>query len=126
MALRLSHGSGVKCLTWVGGVPHLGDVSHLDGHHPAPLGLSSILGASPWGGGEGLPALSVVCDSSVKQRMGLPRLMSAGSLGMEITAALGDSQGPREGTYSPQEALELALLDWVAEINQQALEPGRL
>ncbi|NWX10581.1 OGA GlcNAcase, partial [Caloenas nicobarica] len=52
--------------------------------------------------------------------------------GMEITAALGDSQGsqegtysPREGTYSPQEALELALLDWVAEINQQASEPGR-
>ncbi|XP_065490478.1 protein O-GlcNAcase-like isoform X2 [Caloenas nicobarica] len=51
--------------------------------------------------------------------------------GMEITAALGDSQGsqegtysPREGTYSPQEALELALLDWVAEINQQASEPG--
>ncbi|KAK2523448.1 hypothetical protein Q9966_012097 [Columba livia] len=51
--------------------------------------------------------------------------------GMEVTAALRDSQGPqkgtyspREGTYSPQEALELALLDWVAEINQQALEPG--
>ncbi|NXW86908.1 OGA GlcNAcase, partial [Alopecoenas beccarii] len=52
--------------------------------------------------------------------------------GMEITEALGDSQGPQEGTYSPwegtyspQDALELALLDWVAEINQQALEPGR-
>ncbi|PKK17631.1 protein O-GlcNAcase-like [Columba livia] len=52
--------------------------------------------------------------------------------GMEVTAALRDSQGPqkgtyspREGTYSPQEALELALLDWVAEINQQALEPGK-
>ncbi|NWQ90421.1 OGA GlcNAcase, partial [Burhinus bistriatus] len=45
--------------------------------------------------------------------------------GMETAAALGDSQGPQEGTYSPQEALELALLDWVAEINRQALEPGR-
>ncbi|KAM6429725.1 protein O-GlcNAcase-like [Rhynochetos jubatus] len=44
--------------------------------------------------------------------------------GMESAAVLGDSQGPREGTYSPQEALELALNDWVAEINQQALEPG--
>ncbi|XP_064509770.1 protein O-GlcNAcase-like isoform X6 [Pseudopipra pipra] len=44
--------------------------------------------------------------------------------GMEVAAALGDSQGPREGSYSPQEALELALRDWVSEINQQALEPG--
>ncbi|XP_059674091.1 protein O-GlcNAcase-like [Gavia stellata] len=44
---------------------------------------------------------------------------------METAAALGDSQGPRDGSYSPQEALELALLDWVAEINRQALEPGR-
>ncbi|XP_050751418.1 protein O-GlcNAcase-like [Gymnogyps californianus] len=44
--------------------------------------------------------------------------------GMETAAALGDSQGPQEGSYSPQEALELALHDWVAEINQQALEPG--
>ncbi|KAK1209473.1 OGA GlcNAcase, partial [Pygoscelis papua] len=45
--------------------------------------------------------------------------------GMETAAALGDSQGPQEGSYSPQEALELALHDWVAEINRQALEPGR-
>ncbi|XP_063191233.1 protein O-GlcNAcase-like isoform X3 [Chroicocephalus ridibundus] len=44
--------------------------------------------------------------------------------GMESAAALGDSQGMQEGSYSPQEALELALLDWVAEINRQALEPG--
>ncbi|NXX57112.1 OGA GlcNAcase, partial [Scopus umbretta] len=44
---------------------------------------------------------------------------------METAAALGDSEGPREGSYSPQEALELALHDWVAEINRQALEPGR-
>ncbi|XP_074396684.1 protein O-GlcNAcase isoform X5 [Zonotrichia albicollis] len=42
--------------------------------------------------------------------------------GME--GALGDSQGAQDGSYSPQEALELALHDWVAEINQQALEPG--
>ncbi|KAM7022116.1 protein O-GlcNAcase-like [Passerculus sandwichensis] len=42
--------------------------------------------------------------------------------GME--GALGDSQGAQDGSYSPQEALELALRDWVAEINQQALEPG--
>ncbi|XP_074760245.1 protein O-GlcNAcase-like isoform X7 [Athene noctua] len=42
--------------------------------------------------------------------------------GTETTAALGDSQGPQEGSYSPQEALELALRDWVAEINRQALE----
>ncbi|NWX13976.1 OGA GlcNAcase, partial [Aegotheles bennettii] len=45
--------------------------------------------------------------------------------GLETAAALGDSQGPQERNYSPQEALELALLDWVAEINRQALEPGR-
>ncbi|XP_050176948.1 protein O-GlcNAcase-like isoform X2 [Myiozetetes cayanensis] len=45
--------------------------------------------------------------------------------GMEMVAALGDSQCPKERSYSPQEALELALCDWVAEINQQALEPGR-
>ncbi|KAM6346767.1 LOW QUALITY PROTEIN: protein O-GlcNAcase-like [Podargus strigoides] len=44
--------------------------------------------------------------------------------GTETVAALGDSQGPQKGTYSPQGALELALLDWVAEINRQALEPG--
>uniref|UniRef100_A0A8C4U0Z5 GH84 domain-containing protein n=1 Tax=Falco tinnunculus TaxID=100819 RepID=A0A8C4U0Z5_FALTI len=44
--------------------------------------------------------------------------------GMEAAAALGDSQGPQEGSYSPQEALELALHDWVVEINRQALEPG--
>ncbi|NXW35499.1 OGA GlcNAcase, partial [Phaetusa simplex] len=44
---------------------------------------------------------------------------------MESAAALGDSQDTQEGSYSPQEALELALLDWVAEINRQALEPGR-
>nr|XP_041571539.1 protein O-GlcNAcase isoform X8 [Taeniopygia guttata] len=42
--------------------------------------------------------------------------------GME--GALGDSQGAEDGSYSPQEALELALREWVAEINQQALEPG--
>ncbi|NWR93561.1 OGA GlcNAcase, partial [Furnarius figulus] len=45
--------------------------------------------------------------------------------GMETVAALEDSRGPWEGSYSPQEALELALCDWVAEINQQALEPGK-
>ncbi|XP_048159236.1 protein O-GlcNAcase-like isoform X2 [Corvus hawaiiensis] len=45
--------------------------------------------------------------------------------GMEAVAALGDSQGAQDRSYSPQEALELALCDWVAEINQQALEPGR-
>ncbi|TRZ19147.1 hypothetical protein HGM15179_007986 [Zosterops borbonicus] len=44
--------------------------------------------------------------------------------GMEEVAALEDSQGAQDGSYSPQEALELALRDWVAEINQQALEPG--
>ncbi|KAM6072605.1 protein O-GlcNAcase-like [Theristicus caerulescens] len=44
--------------------------------------------------------------------------------GMEMAAAPEDSQGPQEGSYSPQEALELALHDWVAEINRQALEPG--
>ncbi|NXW23777.1 OGA GlcNAcase, partial [Circaetus pectoralis] len=45
--------------------------------------------------------------------------------GMEIATALEDSQGSEEETYSPQDALELALHDWVAEINRQALEPGR-
>ncbi|XP_063257416.1 protein O-GlcNAcase-like isoform X2 [Prinia subflava] len=44
--------------------------------------------------------------------------------GEEAVAALGDSPGAQDGSYSPQEALELALQDWVAEINQQALEPG--
>ncbi|XP_033920650.1 protein O-GlcNAcase-like [Melopsittacus undulatus] len=44
--------------------------------------------------------------------------------GMEPVAAPGDSPGPQDGSYSPQEALELALRDWVAEINRQALEPG--
>ncbi|XP_069712793.1 protein O-GlcNAcase-like isoform X1 [Phaenicophaeus curvirostris] len=46
------------------------------------------------------------------------------SLGMETAAVPGSSQGPRDGSYSPQEALEQALLDWVAEINRQALESG--
>uniref|UniRef100_A0A8C9N4Q8 protein O-GlcNAcase n=1 Tax=Serinus canaria TaxID=9135 RepID=A0A8C9N4Q8_SERCA len=41
-----------------------------------------------------------------------------------VEGALGESQGAQDGSYSPQEALELALRDWVAEINQQALEPG--
>ncbi|XP_058694994.1 protein O-GlcNAcase-like isoform X2 [Poecile atricapillus] len=45
--------------------------------------------------------------------------------GTEVVAALGDNQDAQDGSYSPQEALELALRDWVAEINQQALEPGR-
>ncbi|NWS42405.1 OGA GlcNAcase, partial [Probosciger aterrimus] len=45
--------------------------------------------------------------------------------GMEPAAARGDSQGLQDGSYSPHEALELALHDWVAEINRQALEPGR-
>ncbi|XP_015480850.1 protein O-GlcNAcase-like isoform X2 [Parus major] len=44
--------------------------------------------------------------------------------GTEVVAALGDNQDAQDGSYSPQEALELALRDWVAEINQQALEPG--
>ncbi|XP_067153372.1 protein O-GlcNAcase-like [Apteryx mantelli] len=44
--------------------------------------------------------------------------------GTETAAALGDRPGPGEGSYDPQEALELALRDWVAEINQQTLEPG--
>ncbi|XP_069654532.1 protein O-GlcNAcase-like isoform X1 [Haliaeetus albicilla] len=44
--------------------------------------------------------------------------------GMETVTALEDSQGSEEGSYSPQDALELALHDWVAEINRQALEPG--
>ncbi|XP_042738879.1 protein O-GlcNAcase-like isoform X2 [Lagopus leucura] len=45
------------------------------------------------------------------------------STGTEASAELGDGQGLQEG-YSPQEALELALLDWVAEIKQQVLEAG--
>ncbi|XP_068800131.1 protein O-GlcNAcase-like isoform X2 [Struthio camelus] len=46
--------------------------------------------------------------------------------GTETASALGDHcLGPEEGSYDPQEALELALRDWVAEINQQTLEPGR-
>ncbi|XP_048799421.1 protein O-GlcNAcase-like isoform X1 [Lagopus muta] len=45
------------------------------------------------------------------------------STGTEVSAELGDGQGLQEG-YSPQEALELALLDWVAEIKQQVLEAG--
>lgn len=85
---------------------------------PPVLGMRSLLGG-------GLPSLRVAWDSLVKQRVGLSRLMSSISLGTETAAALGDSQGPCEGSYSPQEALELALLDWVAEINQQALETGR-
>ncbi|XP_049649392.1 protein O-GlcNAcase-like isoform X8 [Accipiter gentilis] len=44
--------------------------------------------------------------------------------GMGTATALEDSQGSEEGSYSPQDALELALHDWVAEINRQALEPG--
>ncbi|OXB71068.1 UNVERIFIED_CONTAM: hypothetical protein H355_015747 [Colinus virginianus] len=43
------------------------------------------------------------------------------STGTESPAEPGDSQGLREG-YNPQKALELALLDWVAEIKQQVLE----
>ncbi|XP_015705723.1 protein O-GlcNAcase-like isoform X3 [Coturnix japonica] len=45
------------------------------------------------------------------------------STGTEASAEPGDGQGPQEG-YSPQKALELALLDWVAEIKQQVLEAG--
>lgn len=81
-----------------------------------------MLGASLWRG-ECPP--SVAWDSSIKQRVGLPRLMSSISLGMGTATALEDSQGSEEGSYSPQDALELALHDWVAEINRQALEPGR-
>ncbi|NXC49163.1 OGA GlcNAcase, partial [Penelope pileata] len=44
--------------------------------------------------------------------------------GMESVADAGNSQGAQDGNYSPQEALELALLDWVAEINQQRLQAG--
>uniref|UniRef100_A0A8C0U8Q5 Protein O-GlcNAcase-like n=1 Tax=Cyanistes caeruleus TaxID=156563 RepID=A0A8C0U8Q5_CYACU len=65
------------------------------------------------------PALQLSCTEP-----GLPRLMSCGSSGTEVVAALGDNQDAQDGSYSPQEALELALRDWVAEINQQALEPG--
>ncbi|OXB54124.1 hypothetical protein ASZ78_002143 [Callipepla squamata] len=43
------------------------------------------------------------------------------STGTESPAEPGDSQGLREG-YNPRKALELALLDWVAEIKQQVLE----
>lgn len=102
----------VRCLTWLGTTqyPRAWDPSW--GH---PRG---------WGGGW-LPTLGVAWDHSVKQRVGLPRLVSANSAGTETAAALGDSRGPQEGSYSPQEALELALHDWVAEINRQALEPGR-
>lgn len=103
----------------------LGEESHLAGHDLTSWAVGSVLGTSSWGREGGLPALGVAWDSSIKQRVGLPRLMSSGSLGMESAAALGDSQGMQEGSYSPQEALELALLDWVAEINRQALEPGR-
>ncbi|XP_065606339.1 protein O-GlcNAcase-like [Cyrtonyx montezumae] len=45
------------------------------------------------------------------------------STGIEAPAEPGDSQGMQEG-YNPQKALELALLDWVAEIKQQVLEAG--
>uniref|UniRef100_A0A669PL08 GH84 domain-containing protein n=1 Tax=Phasianus colchicus TaxID=9054 RepID=A0A669PL08_PHACC len=45
------------------------------------------------------------------------------STGTEASAEPRDGQGLQEG-YSPQEALELALLDWVAEIKQQVLEAG--
>ncbi|KAF4791283.1 protein O-GlcNAcase-like protein [Turdus rufiventris] len=66
------------------------------------------------------------CAHPDQAEPGLPRLMSCSSSGMEEVAALGDSQGAQDGSYSPQEALELALHDWVAEINQQALEPAPL
>ncbi|NXJ10397.1 OGA GlcNAcase, partial [Odontophorus gujanensis] len=46
------------------------------------------------------------------------------STGTEAPAETGDSQNLQEG-YNPQKALELALLDWVAEIKQQVLEAGR-
>ncbi|XP_021238205.1 protein O-GlcNAcase-like isoform X5 [Numida meleagris] len=45
------------------------------------------------------------------------------STGTGAPAELEDGQGLQEG-YSPQKALELALLDWVAEIKQQVLEAG--
>lgn len=70
-----------------------------------------------------LSSLRLLGGSSTKRRVGLPRL-SLSSLGMETVAAPGDSHGPQEGSYSPQESLELALLDWVAEIHRQASEPG--
>ncbi|XP_039580770.1 protein O-GlcNAcase-like isoform X3 [Passer montanus] len=47
-----------------------------------------------------------------------------GSCAQPDRAGMGDSQGAQDGSYSPQEALELALRDWVAEINQQALQAG--
>ncbi|XP_064275156.1 protein O-GlcNAcase-like isoform X2 [Passer domesticus] len=47
-----------------------------------------------------------------------------GSCAQPDRAGMGDSQGAQDGSYSPQEALEVALRDWVAEINQQALQAG--
>ncbi|NWZ08226.1 OGA GlcNAcase, partial [Agelaius phoeniceus] len=76
--------------------------------------------AHPERAGTPHPCLRHLCLPSPA---GLPRLMGCSSSGME--GALGDSQGAQDGSYSPQEALELALRDWVAEINQQALEPGK-
>ncbi|KAM6132860.1 LOW QUALITY PROTEIN: protein O-GlcNAcase-like [Pterocles gutturalis] len=48
----------------------------------------------------------------------------ADAAGMEPAADQGHSQDPQQGSYSPQDALEQALRDWVAEINRQASEPG--
>ncbi|NXT24281.1 OGA GlcNAcase, partial [Syrrhaptes paradoxus] len=48
----------------------------------------------------------------------------ADAAGTEPAADQGDSQDPQEGSYSPQDALERALRDWVAEISRQASEPG--
>ncbi|NXN93790.1 OGA GlcNAcase, partial [Rhinopomastus cyanomelas] len=45
--------------------------------------------------------------------------------GTETAEALGDSPGSQEGSYTPQDALETALRDWVAEIQRQASEAGR-
>ncbi|NXX80070.1 OGA GlcNAcase, partial [Urocolius indicus] len=56
-------------------------------------------------------------------RSELERCAHADHAGLEPVAAPGDSRGPQQ-SYSPQDALELALRDWLAEINQQALEPG--
>ncbi|XP_072192360.1 protein O-GlcNAcase-like isoform X3 [Excalfactoria chinensis] len=64
----------------------------------------------------------VTWGSLVKHHVRLPKLMSS-SLGTETSTEPGDGQGLQEG-YSPQKALELALLDWVAEIKQQVLEAG--
>ncbi|NXJ84130.1 OGA GlcNAcase, partial [Trogon melanurus] len=44
---------------------------------------------------------------------------------MEPVGTIGDSPGPWEGTYSPQDALEMALHDWAVEMNRQSSEPGR-